>query len=423
MKIIFPLLFAFLFTNIFAQTNLEYYLNNGIENSPTLKEIKNSESGIELQSKLNDAQTSSFNTFLSANYLFAPYFNNNGKIISTNPDPNAIGYDASITNGGLYSAQLNIERNIFNGGLTSALENQITNQKNLYNYNYQLELRNLKKQITEQYLNAHKSLMIYNLSDETVKNISEQLKLTGELVKQGYVKSQNYLLLKIELQSQQIVLFENWQQYKNGLIQLNSLVGITDTQTVLLDSVLIEIKSSKSDFNFSQKFNLDSLTAINQQELFETKYNPQVKLFFNTGLNAIEISGIQRKFGLSAGIDFQLPLFDGGQKDITRQQNEIAINSIENYKYFALSNIENQKQIAYSNILVIKQNLISINAQLNDYKQLVELSNNQLKIGDLSMIEYLSILKNFIDLQKTKIEKEIQLQLETSNYNYWDEML
>lgn len=423
MKTIISLFIIFLLTDGFAQNNLDFYISKGIENSPTLKEIKNSQAGIKLQSELNDAQISSFNTFLSANYLFAPYFNNNGRIISTNPDADAIGYDAGITNGGLYSAQLNIERNIFNGGLTTALENQVTNQKNIYNYNYQLELRSLNKQITEQYLNTYKSLKIYNLSDETVKNINEQLKLTGELVKQGFVKTQNYLLLKIELQTQQITSFENMQQYKNDLMQLNSLVGITDTQTVFIDSVLIEMNNSKSNFNFTNKFILDSLNAINQQELFETKYNPQVKLFFNTGLNAVELSGIQRKFGLSAGIDFQIALFDGGQKNITRQQNEITINSIENYKQFALSSIKNQKQIAYSNILVIKQNLISINAQLNDYKQLIAVSNNQLKTGELSMIEYLSILKNFIDLQKTKIENGIQLLLETCNYNYWNEML
>jgi hypothetical protein len=37
------------------------------------------------------------------------------------------------------------------------------------------------------------------------------------------------------------------------------------------------------------------------------------------------------------------------------------------------------------------------------------------------MIDYLSILRNFIDLRKNKIEKEIALQTEINNYNYWTE--
>jgi hypothetical protein len=49
------------------------------------------------------------------------------------------------------------------------------------------------------------------------------------------------------------------------------------------------------------------------------------------------------------------------------------------------------------------------------------ISNKQLSVGDISMIEYLSILRNYIDLRKTKIEKEINLQLEINNFNYWNE--
>ena len=181
------------------------------------------------------------------------------------------------------------------------------------------------------------------------------------------------------------------------------------------------MNDAKTDFSFLEKFKLDSLATANQQELFETKYQPQVKLFFNTGLNAVELDGIQRKFGLSAGIDFQLPIFDGGQKGITRQQNEISISSIKNYKQYATANIVNQKQSAISNINLSRDNLSSINAQLNDYKELIMISNKQLSVGDISMIEYLSILRNYIDLRKTKIEKEINLQLEINKYNYWNE--
>jgi len=404
-----------------AQRNLKFYLDAAFLNNPVMKENLNLIRMGELDKSLKEAQNSLPQISLTTNYLFAPYLNNNGKIITATPDPKAIGYDAGITNGGLYSALINIEKNIFNGGLTSALENQIGIQQGLYKYNYELERRNLEKQITEQYLNAYKSLMIYHLTNDVVKNLEDQLEITGELAKKGYAKSQNYLLLKIELQSQQITLKENFQQYKNDILQLNSLCGVKDTQTVFIDSAQIKMNDAKTDFTFLEKFKLDSLSTANQQELFETKYQPQVKLFFNTGLNAVELDGIQRKFGLSAGIDFQLPIFDGGQKGITRQQNEISISSIKNYKQFASTNIENQKKIAVSNIKLSQNNLSSINEQLNDYKELIMISNKQLRAGDVSMIEYLSILRNYIDLRKTKIEKETNLQLEINNFNYWNE--
>lgn len=417
---LFVYLFIFTITE-FPQNNLSYYLSKGLENSPALKEIQNSEMSNTLQSELNYSQTSAPQVYLSANYLFAPYFNNNGKILSTNPDPKAIGYDIGITNGGLYSAQINIEKNIFNGGLTNALDNQIGIQQKQFKYNYDLEKKNLQKQITDQYLTAYKSMLLFSLSKEVLQNVEDQLKITSDLVEKGFANSQSYLLLKIELQSQQIALGENLQQYKADLLQLNSICGIKDTQTVFIDSVQVKIISTNKTFDFLEKFSLDSLAVINQQNLFETKYQPQVKLFFNTGLNAVELDGIQRKFGLSAGVDFQLPILDGGQKDLTRQQNLISISSISGYKNYASANIDNQIQNTITNINLIKNNLNKIIDQLDDYNQLIIISDKQLNSGDISMIDYLSILRNFIDLRKTKIEKEIALQTEINNYNYWAE--
>ncbi len=407
--------------NSFAQKSLDFYLNQAYQNNPSINEQQNFIRINSLQRDLDYAQTSGFQMYLSANYLFAPFFNDNKFIVSVNPDPNAIGYDVGITNGGLYSAQFNIEKNIFNGGLTNALENQISIQQKQYKFNYELEKRNLQKQITDQYLTSYRSLMFYNLTKEILQNVEDQLGITGELVEKGYANSQSYLLLKIELRSQEMALKENFQQYKNDLLQLNSLCGIKDTQTVFIDSVSISRNDLKTNFRFLEKFNLDSSATANQQILFETKYQPQVKIFFNTGLNAMELNGIQRKFGLSAGIDFQLPIFDGGQKNITRQQNEILLSSINNYKQYAATNIENQKQAALSSINLIQNNLVSINTQLNDYNELIRISKMQLNVGDISMIEYLSILKNYIDIRKTKIDKEINLQLEINNFNYWNE--
>lgn len=416
------LLILFILSDVLiAQYNLDYYLSRGFENSPVLKEIKNSEFYNKLQSELNYSQTSAPQVYLSANYLFAPFFNNNGKILSTNPDPKAIGYDVGITNGGLYSAQINVEKNIFNGGLSDALNRQIGTQQQQLNFNYNLEQRNLKKQITDQYLASYQSFLLYQLSKNISDNINSQLKITGDLVEKGFVKAQDYLLLKIEYQNQQIAISENFQKYKTDLLQLNSVCGIKDTQTVIIDSSQIQMNTSKSNFDFLEKYRIDSLITSNQQELFESKYQPQVKLFFNTGLNAVEIDGIQRKFGLSAGVDFQLPIFDGGQKDLTRQQNLVSLNSIGSYKKYALANIENELQNSVSNIKLLRNNLENIKNQLKDYNDLINISIKQLNSGNLSMIEYLSIIKNYIELQKNKIEKETSLQLEINNYNYWAE--
>ena len=403
-----------------SQNSLEYYLNKGIENAPTLAEFKNLQQINSIQGELNSAENSAFNVFLTADYLFAPYFNNNGKLLSTNPDPNAYGYDVGITNGGLYSAILNVEKNIFNGGVIDAFQNQNKIQAEQYAYNYDLEKHNLEKQITDQYLIAYKSLMLLNLAKEVVSNLSEQLKITAEMVENGYEKAQNYLLLKISLQNEQLSFNEAFQNYKDDLSQLNTICGIKDTSTVELNRVDLSLSTSKSFSDFYKKYELDSLAVINQQTLFETKYLPQLKLFANTGLNAVEIDGMERKIGMSAGLSFSLPIFDGGQKSLTRQQNQISQKTISDYKNYFSVNLEMMVENILSRINSLQKNLDDQSNQITEYEKLMDISKKELQNGDISMIEYLTLLKNFIDLRKNKIEKQIEYQMEINNYNYWN---
>ncbi len=416
------LLFLLILTeSIFGQYNLDYFVNKALNNSPVLKDFQNLGLINNLQSKLDEAQNSAFHLSLTGNYLFAPFFNNNGQLISANPDPKAIGYDVGITNGGWYSAQVNLEKNIFNSGLSDALEEQRLTLGKSYNNRLDEEKHNLTKQVTDQYINALQNLMLYNLSGNVEKNLSNQLKITGDLVENGYVKAQDYLLLKVELKTQQINLNEMLQNYKSGLMQLYSLCGIKDTQIVEIDSVNLKpIKPVSAQSNFLTKFYLDSLNTVNQQKLFETKYRPQVNLFFNAGLNAVEINDIQRKFGISAGIDFSMPILDGGQKDITRQQTYLAGKTLGEYKNYLSENIFTQRQNAEVRISSLKKNLADLKEQIGDYQNLLSISKKQLDEGNLSMIEYLTLLKNYIDIKTNKINTEMNYQLEISNYNYWN---
>jgi outer membrane protein TolC len=145
-----------------------------------------------------------------------------------------------------------------------------------------------------------------------------------------------------------------------------------------------------------------------------------VDLFFNTGLNAVEVNNIQRKFGISAGINFSLPILDGGQKDITRQQSIIEEKTLGDYKNFMAQDVFLQRKNTLERISSLKNNLNDLEEQLKDYNNLLDISKKQLREGNLSMIEYLTLLRNYIDLQRKHITTMISYQLEINNYNYWN---
>jgi outer membrane protein TolC len=418
-KIILLVTFSYCF--VYGQYNLDYFVNKAFSNSPLLKDYQNLGQINNLQFQFDEAQNSAFQVSLTANYLFAPYFNNNGKLLSTNPDPKAIGYDASITNGGLYSTQINFEKNIFNGGLMNALQLQRATLNKSYVNNTHEEKHTLKKEVTDQYLSTLQDQLLLGLSSDIVNNLKDQLSITGKQVQNGYAKAQDYLLLKVELTTQQINLNEARQNYKNSLMQLNALCGIKDTSIVRIDSVnLMQNEVREGSSNFLTKYYLDSLSTVYQQNLFETKYQPQVGLFFNAGLNAVELDNIQRKLGISAGINFSLPLLDGGQRDITRQQNTIAERTLGDYKNYLSRNIFIQRKNTSEKISTLKNNLTKMESQLKDYNNLLNISRNQLEEGNMSMIDYLSLFRNYFDLEQKHITTLINYQREINNYNYWN---
>lgn len=405
---------------IFAQKKLDYYLNAAYQNNPSIKEQINSIRINQLQRDLDYAQNSGFQIYLSANYLFAPYFNNSSGLISTNPDPNAIGYDAGITNGGLYSAQFNIEKNIFNGALNDALTKQRIITENTAKNNIELIKRDLRKQVTDQYLQTYLSYQLYNMTRELTSYLKDQLKILGELVESGMAKQSEYLLLSVEIENQNIIANDYYSQFTSNLYDLNSLCGIKDTSIIELENVSLELQDKKFGSVIFKKFELDSLAIENQQQIFETKYQPQVSLFFNTGLNAVELNNIQRKFGLSAGIKFSLPIFDGNQRSITQQQTKVSIETINNYKSNLEILLDNQRSSILKKIENLMNSLKNLSTQIESYDTVIKLSERELRQGQLSMIEYLTILKNFSDLKKNKITTETNYQLEINNYNYWN---
>ncbi len=403
-----------------AQNNLEHFLRTAETNSPLLKEYANQLSSSSLQKEAIRSQQQLPQVSLSAGYLFAPFFNNNGHIVSATPDPQAIGYDVGITNGGLYSAQISVEKNIFNGPLIDALTGTQEIQEASINHSLSMTRRDLHKQVTDLYLQTYESQKLYELGAETAGIMKDLLRVLGNLVERGASKQSEYLLLSIECEGKTIAAADARVQYATNLNQLNSLCGIVDTAVVPVDSVFLAVRADAPGFAFAKKYELDSLSALVQQQLFETKYQPQVALFVNTGLNAVELDNIERKFGVSAGVSVSIPLFDGNQRSIARQQNQLSLQSIANYRENFAIQVKNQRKNALDRLEAQRANLASLSRQIVGYGQLIRITENELRLGHVSMIEYLTVLKNYTDLKKSRISAEADVQREITNINYWN---
>ena len=107
-----------------AQLTFTELLEQAEEHSTELVSLKASREILILESAKIRAENTSPKAYVSSELLFAPYLNNNGAVVSTDPQITAIGYDVGITNGGLYAFLLNAELPILNHGQVNNLLEQ-----------------------------------------------------------------------------------------------------------------------------------------------------------------------------------------------------------------------------------------------------------------------------------------------------------
>ena len=123
---------------------------------------------------------------------------------------------------------------------------------------------------------------------------------------------------------------------------------------------------------------------------------------------------------MSAGLNFSYPLFDGGQKSITRQQSSISANIVGVQKETQRITIQNKKNEISNQLSVYSRNMNAINEQIKDYEQIIRLSLSELRQGELTMVEFITILRNFLDLKKTEIQTNTSFQQVINQFNYWN---
>ncbi len=417
-------MFVFASLTAIAQTDLNYYISAAKQNSPLINDNKNQNKANQFETKRLKAQYTKPQIGVTANFLFSPIISTDNNKTSFEPNSNGAtnyyGYDLAYSNGGTYQAMLNVTQPLFNGQRYKRASEQLTVTSQINQNNSNLSEHDIEKIVTDQYILCLQDNKQTQYAEAMVKLLANQKDILKKLVESSIYKQSDLTLLSIEHQTFLAQLATSKANYRRDLMDLNILCGVNDTALVQLKNIELSLNNSISNSMFLEKYRLDSLNLIVQQKIFELKYKPQLNLFANTGLNAVYAPTIPNRFGISAGLSFAFNFFDGNQKAINRNRTQVLEQSISFYK----SNFITQNTIRKSKIATELQSYIDRKSiaeqQLKDYDLLLSSYKKEIVSGQLTVINYITVLKSMATIQRDYTLLFSQQQSLINAYNYWN---
>ncbi len=379
--------------NAQSKNTLSYFLTTAETNSPVLNDYNNQV----ISNRIDSLK-------LRASYGFIVTGEGNA---GYSPNIKGWGYDNAITNGqsvfaGVRVAKEFISRNNLNtrlAGINASIA-QVLAQKNI-------SLQTLKKQITDQYIATYRSQLQYNLSKEIIHLLNQEDIVLKKLTQASTFKQTDYLTFKVTLQQNELTLEQQQADWQNNYSLLKYLSGIVDDTFEPIEAPSFDENLNPASFEesmYSKAFKADSLKLANDAKIVQYDYKPKITAFSDSGYQSSFALTPYKNFGMSVGVGVTIPIYDGHQRKMLLQQNQLLLQTRQ--KYLEQTQRQYNQQILHiQNQMVQYDKMIhTANEQIMYAKTLVEANAKQLPTGDVRMVDFILSINNLLNLKGNIIQ-------------------
>ena len=405
-----------------GQASLQVFLDSAITNNPEAISIKTQIRSYQFDDQMISAILRSPKAFISSELLVAPYLNNNGKFIDIAPSNKAIGYDIGITNGGLYSLLFNLQLPLLKGRQVIHLQEQ--NQVEVERLKTRLSLieNEVKRSIGSMYFDVLAQQANVESNRQNTSLLNEEFMLIKTLTGKGLFRFSDYKLIELELKSDSIDLNASVNDLELAIRQLKAASGIRNREiSRLISPTMVSAKPVNKPSLLIRSFAHDSLATVSQQMVFNDRYQPQLNVYANSGLNSSSLPNMQRHFGASAGVQLTYILFDGHQKKINQEQQLLRVDEALQQKELKTNEVKTQMDAYLKNIEKTKDELQKEKQIQAEYKELLVLYQDEVQHAQISVIDLIAFLKKYSAINLAVSLKEITINKQINEYNYWNQ--
>lgn len=402
------ILHCFCLNGCFAQQRtLNYFISQGLSNSPLLNDLQNQIKLKSLDSLIFIASQKPQISFNSTNY-YAPVIN-------------GYGYDKSITNAANITGLLSVNKTILNSSnRKTQLDNLGLLIETLRN-NKSISEKELIKTITDQYIITYGDFLLLSNCKEVKKIMDNQISILKKLTQKNVYKQIDFLNFYINTQQNDSRLLQSMNQFVTDYATLNYLIGSTDTLNLVLTAPSFELDKLDAEEHsvLFQKYYLDSLSIEYNKKVLTQNYRPKVNVFADAGYNSSMQYLPYKNFGTSVGFSIVIPIYDGKQKRLQNEKLNIEENTRQSNKLFYTNQYQ---QLVYQ----LKQQLKYLDAedakvidQLKIIATSIEANEKLLQTGDTTVFDLILSINNLINAKTLITDNLINRWKIYNQINYW----
>jgi outer membrane protein TolC len=389
--------------------DLNYYLDQGFMNNPSLQDYRNQVLINHADSQLLVAKQKPYIEGIGA-FMYAPVFG-------------GTGYDSALTNGGLFQAQVKISQPILNRQIKKGEYQRVGIQGKTLQNSLALASMQLKHEISGQYILASADFEILRFNQETLKLLEAEKNILRQLVDKGFQSQSSYMSFLLEVQGLERQVKVATIQFDKDISELNTSCGILDTSRVNLSIPVIQSESAfrPGENPFLQQFYFDSLRISNSRTIMENHYRPSINWVADAGILSSQFNSIPKNMGLSFGLNLGIPIFDWHQKKIQSEQIAIEEDTRSHYKnYFFYQRLQELSKLR-NELTGIDESIKLFSDQKEFTDQIVKSAKQMLDAGTMPITDYLLMLRNYRELGSSLNQvkyRKLQL-LNDLNYFHW----
>lgn len=414
-----------------AQRGLAFYVENAQQTSPLIRDTQNQLQGNSLEAQRLQALYIKPLVQLTGAVQIAPIFStDNGGVkpeLNSHGADQYFGYDLAVSNGGLYQGLINVNQPLSNLFRAKAFAEPFVLASQIGQTVIGLGQHDVERVVTDQYILCLQDRLQVQYTDSLLRLLAEQRGIVQKFVESSLLKQSDLTLVDIETQTQRNLRVGYQTAYRRDVLELNALSGIVDTTVVELAPLNLTMnadigfqESGRAASGFTRRYALDSLALLAQQNIFELRYKPQWNFIANGGLNTSYLPDLPRRLGFSAGVSLVWTLYDGHQKRLNSQRTAILQQSYGNYRRFILNQNAVRRERLRGELRGLEERLLVFRQQLAGYEGVLSSYRRELLQGQLSIINYITVLKNMVAVRRDALLLQSNRQLLINAYNYYN---